>query len=184
MVTTATNIKYRYLGNSGLLVSTLSFGCMSFDGIKVDQDLAYALMVEAFNNGINFFDNAELYGSGLAESMMGQAIQRGLCEGVWERQDLVICTKIFFGPRTPAVPNSQGLSRKHIIEGTKASLKRIGQDYVDVIFCHRPDAKTPIDETVRTMNYVIKQGWAFYWGTSDWTSDTISQPAKSPIASV
>lgn len=168
-------MKYRYLGNSGLLVSSLSLGCMSFDGAKVDQDTAYAIMVEAFKSGVNFFDNAEFYGSGVAESMMGQAIQRGIDEGIWVREDLVITTKIFFGTSRPGKPNSQGLSRKHVVEGMKNSLKRIGQDYVDVVFCHRPDTRTPIEETVRAMNYVIEQGWAFYWGTSQWTSYEISQ---------
>lgn len=164
-------MKYRYLGDSGLLVSTLSLGSwVNFDnGFGVDK--AYEIMARAFAQGVNFFDNAEAYANGQSETIMGQAVQRGIDNGVWTREDLVLTTKIFGG--TKAGVNDQGLSRKHIIEGTKASLKRMQTDYVDVIFCHRPDPRTPIEETVRAMNFVIKQGWAFYWGTSEWLSGDI-----------
>lgn len=168
-------MNYRYLGDTGLLVSTFSLGCMSFDGTKVNADLAYDIMVTAFKAGVNFFDNAEVYTFGLCESIMGQCIQRGIDEGVWTREDLVISTKIFFGTKVPPGPNSLRLSRKHIVEGVKASLKRIGTDNVDLVFCHRQDVDTPIEETVRAMNYVIKQGWALYWGTSEWSSHAIQE---------
>ena len=94
-----------------------------------------------------------------------------VAEGVWERDDLVLSTKIFFGYKKG--PNNTGLSRKHIVEGTKASLKRMGLDYVDLLFCHRPDPLTPMEETVRAMNFCIDQGWAFYWGTSEWSSQEV-----------
>ncbi|KAL4094168.1 hypothetical protein PRIC1_009831 [Phytophthora ramorum] len=164
---------YRFLGNSGLLVSKLSLGSWMDVSDKYTADAWYHMMKLAFENGVNFFDNAEAYGGGVAEKNMGVAIKKGIEEGTWSREDLVITTKIFFGAGAFGSlmgPNEQGLSRKHIIEGTKASLKRLDQDYVDVIFCHRPEPYTPIEETVRAMNYVIEQGWAFYWGTSQWSS--------------
>ncbi|KAE8899951.1 hypothetical protein PF003_g16042 [Phytophthora fragariae] len=133
------------------------------------------MMKLAFENGVNFFDNAEEYGGGLAEKNMGYAIRKGVAEGTWSHKDLVINTKIF---SSKAGPNAQGLSRKHIIEGTKAALKRLDQEYVDVLFCHRPEPFTPIEETVRAMNYVIDQGWAFYWGTSMWTAAQISEACE------
>ncbi|KAE8910284.1 hypothetical protein PF005_g24312 [Phytophthora fragariae] len=141
----------------------------------------YEMMKLAFENGVNFFDNAEAYGGGLAEKHMGYAIRKGVAEVTWSREDLVITTKIFFGAldfTSKAGPNAQGLSRKHIIEGTKAALKRLDQEYVDVLFCHRPEPFTPIEETVRAMNYVIDQGWAFYWGTSMWTPAQISEACE------
>jgi aryl-alcohol dehydrogenase-like predicted oxidoreductase len=100
---------------------------------------------------------------------------------VWSREDLVLSTKVFWGKQGltgGCGPNDQGLSRKHIVEGTKASLKRLGLDYVDLIFCHRPDPRTPIEETVRAMNYVIQQGWAFYWGTSEWSAKDIIEACE------
>ncbi|KAF1325997.1 Voltage-gated potassium channel subunit beta, partial [Globisporangium splendens] len=169
------DMKYRYLGNSGLLVSTFSFGCMTFDN-KSGVDKAYDIMVKAFQSGINFFDNAESYNGGEAEQVMGQAIQRGIDNGVWTREDLVIGTKVFFGQKSG--PNDQGISRKHVIEGVKGSLKRTQLEYLDVLYCHRPEATTPIEETVRAMNYVIQQGWAFYWGTSEWTSADIIEACE------
>lgn len=171
-------MKYRYLGNTGLLVSSISFGCMTFDDVTSDLDTAYAIMVEAYKSGVYFFDNAEFYHARLSEIITGQAIQRDIDDGAWAREDLAVTTKIFFGPRAQTVPNCQGLSRKHIVEGLKASLKRISQDYVDVVFCHRADPNTPIEETVRAMAYVIQQGWAFYWGSSSWTAYEIAQDSE------
>ncbi|TMW58846.1 hypothetical protein Poli38472_006991 [Pythium oligandrum] len=166
-------MRYRFLGDSGLLVSVLGLGTwITFeedDAEAVDQ--AYALMKHAFTHGVNFFDNAECYGNGQSERVMGRAVHRGIDEGVWTRSDLVLTTKIFMGTSTG--PNAHGLSRKHVLEGVKASLQRLELDYVDVVYCHRPDPRTPIEETVRAMNNVIDQGWAFYWGTSEWTSHDI-----------
>jgi voltage-dependent potassium channel beta subunit len=123
-------------------------------------------MREAYDAGVNFFDNAEAYAGGKAEEMMGNIIQK---EG-WNRSDLVLSTKIFWGGEGP---NDTGLSFKHIIEGTNASLERMQTGYVDLIFCHRPDIHTPIEETVRAMNRVIDDGKAFYWGTSEWSAEQI-----------
>ena len=172
------NMKYRYLGNSGLLVSTLSFGSwVTFDG-NFGTDDAYDIMAKAYQSGVNFFDNAEWYALGKSETIAGEIIQRGIQNGVWTREDLVLSTKIFMGTKENAGPNDQGLGRKHIIEGTKASLKRMQLDYVDVVFCHRPESSTPIEETVRAMNFVIEQGWAFYWGTSEWKSGDIIEACE------
>ncbi|GMF44866.1 unnamed protein product [Phytophthora fragariaefolia] len=172
---------YRFLGNSGLLVSKLSLGSWMEINDKYTADAWYDMMKLAFKHGVNFFDNAEVYGSGLAEKNMGAAINRGIAECMWNREDLVITTKIFFGAKpfgSKCGPNIQGLSRKHIVEGIKASLERLEQDYVDVIFCHRPDPYTPIEETVRAMNFVINQGWAFYWGTSQWSAAEIIEACE------
>ncbi|KAI9993459.1 hypothetical protein PInf_015541 [Phytophthora infestans] len=172
---------YRFLGNSGLLVSKLSLGSWMDVSDKYTPETWYEMMKLAFENGINFFDNAELYGEGLAEKNMGAAIKKGIAEGTWSREDLVITTKIFWGAKdfmAKRGPNEMGLSRKHIVEGTKASLKRLELEYVDVIFCHRPDRYTPIEETVRAMNFVINQGWAFYWGTSQWSAAEIIEACE------
>lgn len=124
--------------------------------------------------------NSESYGDGLAEINMGGAIKKGIADGVWTREDLVVTTKFFLGAKGYLVcgPNEQGIGRKHIVEGTKASLRRLQLDYVDVIFCHRPEPFTPIEETVRAMNYVIEQGWAFYWGTSQWLASDIREACE------
>ncbi|DBA00747.1 TPA: hypothetical protein N0F65_001218 [Lagenidium giganteum] len=169
-------MKYRFLGNTGLLVSQLSFGSwVTFDN-QLDFEKAYSIMEHAYKQGINFFDNAEVYASGQSEVIMGKVIKTGIERGLWEREDLVVSTKIFFG--TKPGPNNNGLSRKHVVEGTKAALKRFGLDYVDLIFCHRPDPYTPMEETVRAMNFVIEQGWAFYWGTSEWTSAEVIEACE------
>lgn len=161
-------MEYRYLGNSGLKVSALSFGAWVTFNDQIGDNTAHNCMVEAYEAGVNFFDNAEGYSSGEAEIMMGKVIKNT----GWKRSDLVISTKIFWGG--PGV-NDRGLSRKHIIEGTDAALKRLQMDYVDLIFCHRPDLDTPIEETVRAMNHVINQGKAFYWGTSEWNAAQIME---------
>lgn len=161
-------MQYRYLGNSGLQVSALSFGSWVTFGSQVDVDLALELMTIAYDAGVNFFDNAEVYNDGFAETIMGKVIKKA----GWKQKDLVLSTKIFWGGDGP---NERGLSRKHIIEGLDASLERMGVKYVDLLFAHRPDIHTPIEETVRAMNHVIKQGKAFYWGTSEWSSQEIMQ---------
>ncbi len=159
---------YRFLGRSGLKVSALSFGSWVTFGDQVDEQKAYDCMKEAYEAGVNFFDNAEAYASGKSETMMGNIIKKA----GWKRSDLVLSTKIFWGGDGP---NETGLSYKHIIEGTDASLKRMQTDYVDLLFCHRPDKHTPIEETVRAMNQVIGSGKAFYWGTSQWTAEQIRE---------
>jgi voltage-dependent potassium channel beta subunit len=161
-------MEYRFLGRSGLKVSALSFGSWVTFGEQVDEDLATECMKEAYNAGVNFFDNAEAYAGGESEIVMGNIIKK---QG-WKRSDLVLSTKIFWGGEGP---NDSGLSYKHIIEGTNASLERMQTDYVELIFCHRPDKFTPIEETVRAMTQVINQGKAFYWGTSEWSGEQIRE---------
>lgn len=161
-------MEYRFLGKSGLKVSALSFGAwVTFDD-QLDVDAALKCMTAAYDAGVNFFDNAEVYAGGQAELIMGEAIRKA----GWKRSDLVVSTKIFWGGEGP---NDRGLSRKHIIEGTDAALKRLGMDYVDLIFCHRADLDTPIEETVWAMNHIINQGKALYWGTSEWNAAQIRQ---------
>lgn len=161
-------MQYRYLGASGLQVSALSFGAWVTFGDQVGENVAYQCMTAAYDAGVNFFDNAEVYADGQAEIMMGNVIKKA----GWKRTDLVISTKIFWAGDGP---NDSGLSRKHILEGTDAALARLQMDYVDLIFCHRPDIHTPIEETVWAMNHVINQGKAFYWGTSEWSAQQIMQ---------
>jgi voltage-dependent potassium channel beta subunit len=168
---------YRRLGNSGIKVSVLSYGAWVTFSYQIGVEKAYEIMKEAYSHGVNFFDNAEAYASGEAETIMGQAVQKGIDEKVWKRSDLVLSTKIFFGDGGKG-PNDRGLSRKHIMEGTKAALSRFGLDYVDLIFCHRPDPDTPIEETVRAMNHVLDRGWALYWGTSEWSMSEITQACQ------
>ena len=161
-------MEYRHLGSSGLEVSALSLGAWVTYGGQVGLETALGCMKAAYDAGVNFFDNAEGYANGNAETVMGQAIrQLG-----WKRSDLVISTKIFWGGDGP---NNMGLSRKHIIQAADASLARLQMDYVDLVFCHRPDVYTPIEETVRAMNYLLDRGKAFYWGTSEWSAAQIME---------
>ena len=161
-------MEYRSLGSSGLKLSALSFGSWITFTDQMDEDSAYACLKLAFEKGVNFFDTAEAYGAGRAETVIGRALRKA----GWKRSDLVISTKLFWGG---SGPNDQGLSRKHILEGIDTSLARLQLSYVDLLFCHRPDRSTPIEETVRAMNHVIAQGKALYWGTSEWTADEIME---------
>lgn len=181
-----TKMRYNNLGATGLLVSEFSLGCMTFTtgggllvakGGGVQGEEAFQMMRSAYENGVNFFDNAEAYGgAGVSEAIMGEAIQLGLQRGTWDREDLVVSTKIYFGGRGAKDKlNSLGLSRKHLYEGLKASLKRMQLEYVDLVFCHRPDPRTPIEETVRGMNNLIDRGMAFYWGTSEWSTQQLQE---------
>lgn len=163
-------MEYRHLGHSGLRVSALSFGAWVTFGDQIGDDVAESCMKAAYDAGVNFFDNAEVYGHGVAEEMMGRAIRKlG-----WKRSDIVVSTKIFWGGQGP---NDRGLSAKHIKEGTEGALKRLQMEYVDLIFCHRPDFHTPVEETVRAMNQVLWEGKALYWGTSEWPADRIMEAA-------
>ncbi|GAB4474954.1 MAG: aldo/keto reductase [Anaerolineales bacterium] len=161
-------MEYRFLGKTGLKLSALSFGSWVTFGDQVNEEIAYACMKEAYEAGVNFFDNAEVYAKGKAEIMMGNIIKKA----GWKRSDLVISTKIYWGGDGP---NDRGLSMKHIMEGMNSSLKRLQMDYVDLVFCHRPDLYTPIEETVWAMNLLIQQGKAFYWGTSEWSAAQIME---------
>jgi voltage-dependent potassium channel beta subunit len=154
-------MEYRRLGGSGLQVSALSLGAWITIGGQIGEEATLECMRTAREAGVNFFDNAEAYAHGNAETVMGKAIRRlG-----WKRSDVVVSTKLFWGGHGP---NDLGLSRKHLREGTEASLARLGLDYVDLLFCHRPDPRTPIEETVRAMSWLVDRGWTLYWGTSEW----------------
>jgi len=159
-------MNYRRLGNSGLKVSELSLGAWVTFGGQVDQDVTTRCVQAAFERGVTFFDNADMYANGNAEVVVGKAV-KGL-----PRTDLVLSTKVFFpGSKNP---NARGLSRKHIFESIHASLKRLGTDYVDLYFCHRFDPETPVEETVRVMSDLVRQGTVLYWGTSEWTGAQIA----------
>ncbi|KAF9029106.1 Aldo/keto reductase [Hymenopellis radicata] len=163
------NMVFRRLGRSGLRVPLLSLGGWLTVGGTAIGDPAKDIITTAFENGINAFDTAETYEKGKSELEMGRVLK----ELGYHRTDLVISTKIFWGARSS--PNGTGLSRKHIVEGTKQSLERLQMDYVDVIFAHRCDRTVPMEEIVRAFNYVIDQGWAFYWGTSEWNAAEIEE---------
>jgi voltage-dependent potassium channel beta subunit len=163
-------MKYRHLGRSGLEVSEISFGSWVSFHNQLGEDQAFDCLKAAYEAGINFFDNAESYAGGKSEEIMGAAIKRlG-----WRRSSYVVSTKFFWGLFSN--PNEQNtLNRKRLIDGIHGSLKRFQLDYVDLIFCHRPDLNTPIEETVWAMHDIITQGKAIYWGTSEWSADQIMQ---------
>lgn len=159
-------MEFRRLGKAGIKVSALSLGAWVTYGGQVGEETALSCMTAAYEHGVNFFDNAEAYANGNAEIVMGNVIKKV----GWRREELVISTKIFWGGKGP---NQTGLSHKHIIEGVNNALKRLQMDYVDLVFCHRPDRNTPIEETVRAMDQVVRSGKAFYWGTSEWSAAEI-----------
>ncbi|CAM1500872.1 Fc.00g100340.m01.CDS01 [Cosmosporella sp. VM-42] len=163
---------YRFLGRSGLQVSTISLGGWLTYGGHVDREGTFECMKAAYDCGVNFFDCAEQYSKGESEVVMGEAIKKY----GWKRNDLVISTKLYWGGAFGDNPvNNTGLSRKHIIEGMDLALKRLDLEYVDLIYAHRPDRQTPMEETVRAFNHLINTGKAFYWGTSEWNADEIAQ---------
>ena len=159
-------MEYRRLGNSGLQVSALSFGSWLTFGKQIDNKVSENLMKLAYDNGINFFDNAEVYAKGKSELVMGKALKKMK----WRRDTFVVSSKVFWGGD---LPNQKGLSRKHVTEACEAALKRLQVDYLDLYFCHRPDINTPIEETVWTMHNLIQQGKILYWGTSEWSAQEI-----------
>jgi voltage-dependent potassium channel beta subunit len=163
-------MEYRRLGRSGLQVSTLSFGTWITFGKQIDDKLADSLLSTAYDAGVNFFDNAEVYARGQSELVMGKILKTKS----WARSSYCVSSKVFFGYEE-GKPNQTGLSRKHIIEGCHAALKRLQVEYIDLFFCHRPDKNTPIEETVLAMNTLIQQGKIFYWGTSEWANDEIME---------
>mgnify|MGYP001384003412 CR=1 FL=1 len=156
---------FRRMGRWGLKISEISLGAWLTFGDDVDEKTAERMLRLAFDHGVNFFDNADVYQGGRAEEVMGAAM-RGL-----PRTALVISSKVFW--RTMPGPNGQGLSRKHIFESCHASLQRLGTDYLDLYFCHRFDRETPLEETVRAMDDLVRQGKVLYWGTSEWTAEQI-----------
>lgn len=158
---------YRRLGRSGLKISEISLGAWVTFGGQVDEKLAAELIHAAYDQGVNFFDNADMYANGQAEVFMGKAVKD------LSREALVISTKVFWPTMTG--PNGRGLSRKHVTESIHASLKRLDMEYVDLYFCHRYDPDTPVDEVVYTMNDLIRQGKILYWGTSEWEPHQIME---------
>ncbi len=158
---------YRRLGHSGLKVSEISLGSWITFGGQIDEDTAISLIHEAYEQGINFFDNADMYANGQAEVVLGKAIQD------LPREELVISSKVFWP--VGKGPNSRGLSRKHVTEALHSSLKRLGVEYLDMYFCHRYDPDTPVEEVARTMDDLIHQGKILYWGTSEWTAAQVME---------
>ncbi|KAL2211802.1 Aldo/keto reductase [Sarocladium strictum] len=167
-----TGMQYRRLGRSGLHVSAIGLGGWLTFGGYTDDEATFACMKKAYDLGVNFFDTAENYSSGQAEVVMGKAIKHF----GWKRTDLVVTAKINYGAVNGEILiNNHGLSRKHIVEGLEASLERMQLRYVDIVYAHRPDRLTPMEETVRAFNHVIDRGLAFYWGTSEWSADEINE---------
>jgi voltage-dependent potassium channel beta subunit len=161
-------MEYRLLGKSGLEVSALSFGSWLTFGKQIDKRVAQDCILAAREGGINFFDNAESYAQGKSEEVMGELI----AQAGWARDSYVISSKVFWGGEQP---NQIGLSRKHVTEACHAALKRLRVDYLDLYFCHRPDRKTPMEETVWAMHNLITQGKVLYWGTSEWSAQEIME---------
>ncbi len=161
-------MNYRRLGASGLKVSELSFGSWVTYGNQLGADLARECMAAAFDAGVNFFDNAEVYAKGRSETIMGEVLKKA----GWRRSSYIVSTKFFWGMHDG--PNEKNtLNRKYLTRAIDGSLERLGLDYVDLVFCHRPDPETPIEETVRAMHDIIAAGKAVYWGTSEWSAAEI-----------
>jgi voltage-dependent potassium channel beta subunit len=165
-------MEYRKMGRTGLELSILSFGSWVTFHKQIEDGTADELMGIAYENGINFFDNAEVYALGESEKMMGRVLK----QKNWDRTSYTLSSKAFFGWRGKAnKPNQTGLSRKHLTEACHEALQRLQTDYLDLYFCHRPDKKTPIEEVVLTMNTLIQQGKILYWGTSEWSGVEIME---------
>lgn len=165
-------MEYRRMGKTGLQLSVLSFGSWVTFAKQTDDHLSDKLMSVAYENGINFFDNAEIYARGESEKMMGRILKNK----TWERSSYIVSSKAFFGWRGEHnKPNQTGLSRKHLTEACHEALERFRVDYLDLFYCHRPDPNVPIEEIVRTMNTLIRQGKILYWGTSEWSGAEIME---------
>ena len=160
-------MEYRRMGQSGLKLSELSFGSWVTFGDQIDRAVARALMIAAYEAGINYFDNADVYANGESEAVMGEIVQE------LPRETLVLSSKVYW--QTMPGPNGRGLSRKHIMESCHASLRRMQIEYLDLYFCHRFDEETPLEEVIRAMEDLIRQGKVLYWGTSEWSADQLRQ---------
>jgi voltage-dependent potassium channel beta subunit len=172
-------MEYRKMGKTGLQLSTLSFGSWVTFHKQINDSIADELMGIAYDAGVNFFDNAEVYAAGESEKMMG----RVLSNKKWDRTSIVLSSKAYFGWRGKAnKPNQTGLSRKHLTEACHEALKRLETDYLDLYYCHRPDKTTPIEEVVQTMNTLIQQGKILYWGTSEWSGVEIMEAHRVAAA--
>jgi len=166
-------MEYRRLGKSGLKVSELSFGSWLTFGKQIEMKTAKKLMQTAYDGGVNFFDNAEIYSRGESERVMGKILK----ELGWSRDSFLVSSKVFFGHQglKDSKPTQYGLNRKHVVEACEQALKRLQVDYLDLYFCHRPDKETPIEETVWSMHNLITQGKILYWGTSEWSAQEIME---------
>ena len=161
-------MEYRRLGKSGLKVSVFSFGSWVTFSNQLKEKDALDLMSYAYDMGVNFFDNAEIYANGESEIIMGKILKKV----GWSRDTYILSSKVFWGGEKPT---QIGLSRKHISDACHAALKRLQVEYLDLFFCHRPDPETPIEETVRAMDVLIQQGKVLYWGTSEWEAEQLSE---------
>jgi len=164
-------MQYRRLGRAGLRVSTLSLGSWVTYHNQVDTGLAVEMMAAAHDAGINFFDNAEVYAGGRSEEIMGAALK----QLAWPRLNYVVSTKFFWGldRAGEAVNRKDTLNRKYLMQAIDGSLRRFGLEHIDLVYCHRADPRTPVEETVRAMSDIITQGKALYWGTSEWSASDI-----------
>ncbi len=163
-------MEYRKMGNTGLKLSVLSYGSWVTFSRQVDDGASERLMGLAYDNGVNFFDNAEVYEGGRSEEIMGRTLKKM----GWDRTSYCVSSKAFFGLYGKEnKPTQHGLSRKHLMEACHAALRRLQTDYLDLFFCHRPDPETPIEEVVWTMNILLQQGKILYWGTSEWSAEEI-----------
>ena len=172
-------MKYRRLGRSGLQLSALSYGAWVNFGRGVGRGEARELIACAWDHGVNFFDNAEGYGQGEAERIMGDA----LADLRLPRDGWCVSSKVFFGAAADPRPTQRGLSRKHVVEACHAALRRLRVDHLDLYFCHRPDPDTPVAETVAAMDLLVRQGKVLYWGTSEWPAALIAEAFATAAAS-
>jgi len=163
-------MEYKNLGKSGLKVSRLSLGSWLTFGKQIQNNIAEDLMDLAYDKGVNFFDNAEIYAKGESERVMGEILSKR----DWRRDSYIVSSKAFFG-QGGELPTQKGLSRKHLVEACEAAMQRMKLDYLDLYYCHRPDKETPISETVWTMHNLIQQGKILYWGTSEWSAQEIME---------
>jgi voltage-dependent potassium channel beta subunit len=164
-------MEYRRLGGSGLKVSALSYGAWVSFSNQIDVPKAQEIMTACYDNGVNFFDNAEVYAHGQAETIMGEVFKRT----GWRRDSYIVSSKVFGGAIPNPSPIQRGLSRKHIFDACHQAMERLQVDYLDLYFCHRPDREVPMEETVRAMTDLIRQGKVMYWGTSEWTAQELME---------
>lgn len=163
-------MEYNNLGKTGLPISRLSFGSWLTFGKQIDEALVEQLMCIAYEHGVNFFDNAEIYARGMSETVMGKVLKKS----GWSRDSFIVSSKVFFGAGGQ-LPTQKGLNRKHVVEACHQAMERLHVDYLDLYLCHRPDKKTPIEETVWAMHHLIQQGKVLYWGTSEWSAQEIME---------
>lgn len=162
-------MEYRRLGKAGLPLSVVSLGSWLTFGKQIEDDVAEKLMKTAYDHGVNFFDNAEIYARGKSEKVMGKILKKMK----WDRDSYCVSSKVFFG--VGKFPTQKGLHRKHVTEACEQAMKRLNVKYLDLYFCHRPDPETPIEETVWAMHHLIQQGKILYWGTSEWSANQITE---------